>query len=123
MSSAVAAVAEQESGDAVPVVNFVLNNGTQKAVAANFGDSIMQVATNNMIPGIEAVCGGFCNCATCHVFVGEAWLDMLPAPTMEEDEMLDGTAVDRRPASRLACQIKLSGALDGIEIIMPERQS
>ena len=123
MSSAIAPLAEQEKRDAMPIVNFVLNSGAQKAVAGNVGDSIMQVATNNMIPGIEAVCGGFCNCATCHVFVGEAWLDVLPAPVTEEDEMLDGTAVDRRPSSRLACQIKLTGALDGIDIIMPERQS
>lgn len=107
----------------MPTIHFILNDGGRRAVEAAAGDSVMLAATAHLVPGIEAICGGFCNCATCHVYVADAWLAKLPPPSADEDEMLDGTAADRAPNSRLSCQVKLTDALDGIEITMPDRQA
>jgi ferredoxin, 2Fe-2S len=83
----------------------------------------MEIATLNGLSGVEAVCGGFCSCATCHVYVDDAWIARLPPPSPDENEMLDGTAADRLPGSRLACQIKISPNLTGLEVRMPETQA
>jgi ferredoxin, 2Fe-2S len=107
----------------MPIVNYVLKNGTTRSEEGNDGDSIMQVATLGGVPGIEAICGGFCNCATCHVYVDETWLAKLPGPSDDEEDMLESTAAERRPNSRLSCQLKLTAALDGIVVTMPERQA
>jgi len=107
----------------MPRVNFVLQDGSTKATEGAGGDSLMQVAVNNTVPGIEAVCGGFCNCATCHVYVDAAWVDRVPPVCDDEDAMLDGTASDRLPNSRLSCQLKITLELDGIVVVVPERQA
>ena len=86
------------------------------------GDSVMQTATGAGVPGIVAECGGSAMCATCHVYVDEAWADRLPPPLATELEMLECTAAERLPNSRLSCQIKLSAALDGLVVRIPERQ-
>jgi 2Fe-2S ferredoxin len=83
----------------------------------------MNAATLNSLPGVEAVCGGFCSCATCHVYVDDAWITRLPVPSADENEMLDGTAANRLPGSRLACQIRMTSDLDGLTVRMPEMQA
>lgn len=65
--------------------------------------------------GIKAECGGSCSCATCHVYVGDGWLQKLPEPTDDEEDLLYSTT-DKQPNSRLSCQILLSDALDGLEL-------
>lgn len=65
--------------------------------------------------GIKAECGGSCSCATCHVYVGEAWFEKLPEPTDDEEDLLFST-LDKKPNSRLSCQILLSEELDGLEL-------
>ena len=65
--------------------------------------------------GIKAECGGSCSCATCHVYVGDAWLGKLPGPTDDEEDLLFST-LDKQPNSRLSCQILLSDELDGLEL-------
>ena len=75
------------------------------------GDSVMETAVRNGVPGIVGECGGCLSCATCHVFVDEADLRPRRRPGEIEDEMLDGTAVDREDNSRLSCQIKLQDGL------------
>jgi 2Fe-2S ferredoxin len=107
----------------MPTVNFILKDGSTRSDTGNDGDSIMQVATLGGVPGIEAICGGFLNCATCHVYVDEAWLGKLPPPAPDEEDMLDSVAAERRPNSRLSCQLKLNAAIDGIVVAMPERQT
>ncbi|HTZ69045.1 MAG TPA: 2Fe-2S iron-sulfur cluster-binding protein, partial [Acetobacteraceae bacterium] len=87
------------------------------------GESIMAAASTHGVPGVEAICGGFCNCATCHVYVAEAWINLLPPPEDAENEMLDGTAAERLPGSRLSCQVKVTEALNGITVRMPEIQA
>ncbi len=82
----------------------------------------MLAATSHGIDGILAECGGNAMCATCHVYVDESWLGRLPAMGSEEDALLDGAAAERRPTSRLSCQIKLTPDLDGLVLRLPDRQ-
>lgn len=102
-------------------VTFIDAAGTQRTVDAPEGYSLADAALFNKVPGIEADCGGFCACATCHVYLDEAWIDRVPEPEELEAAMLD-QAVGRRANSRLSCQIKLSDALEGIVVRTPERQ-
>lgn len=87
------------------------------------GDNIMGVATRNDLKGIVGECGGFCNCATCHVYVDHDWLDRLEPMSDHEDELLEGTLAERLPNSRLGCQITLNDLMDGMMLTLPDRQS
>ena len=68
---------------------------------------------------IKAECGGACSCATCHVYVDEAWFGRLPPPSEEEEDLLYST-LDKKPTSRLSCQILLSDELDGLKVTLTE---
>jgi 2Fe-2S ferredoxin len=81
----------------------------------------MEGAVKNNVPGIDADCGGACACATCHVYVDEAWLTMTGGRTATEESMLE-FAEGVEPNSRLACQIKVSEPLNGLVVRMPESQ-
>ena len=105
----------------MPKITYTDNDGTTRTVDAELGTTVMETAINNDIPGILATCGGSCSCATCHVYVDEAWLDHLPPPALEENDMLD-TAHDLKANSRLSCQIKVTEALDGLRVTTPPRQ-
>lgn len=91
----------------MPTVHFTDAEGTVRDVDGNAGDSVMETAVRNGVPGIVAECGGSLSCATCHVFVRDDCLAELPAMGEMEDEMLYGTAVEREENSRLSCQIRL----------------
>ena len=99
----------------MPKVIFRAAGGEDTAVEASSGLTLMEVAVDNNIPGMVAECGGACACATCHVYLDEAWLPKVPAVEDMEDAMLDA-AMDRRPNSRLSCQVELSDDLDGIVV-------
>jgi 2Fe-2S ferredoxin len=74
------------------------------------------------VEGIVAECGGACSCATCHVYVDEAFTDRVGGAGDLEDDMLDGAAAERLPNSRLSCQIKMRDELDGLLVrIAPEQ--
>jgi 2Fe-2S ferredoxin len=103
-------------------INFVDHSGETRSIDAEIGSTVMEVAIRNAIPGIEAECGGACACATCHVYVDEAWQERVGAPTPMEEDMLD-FGYDIKPNSRLSCQIKITDALDGLVVITPERQA
>ena len=105
----------------MPKVTFIEHNGTAHTVEAVAGQSLMRAAVDNGVPGIDADCGGMCACATCHVFVEPDWVARLAAPSQQEEEMLNFTA-ERRETSRLACQIQIVDALDGLTVLMPEGQ-
>lgn len=81
----------------------------------------MEAAVKHNVPGIDAECGGACACATCHVYVDEAWQAAVGDPAPMEEDMLD-YASDVRPSSRLSCQIRITPALDGLILHTPERQ-
>jgi len=105
----------------VTKVIFHDHEGKTREVDAKNGMSIMEAAISNMIPGIDADCGGACACATCHVYVSDEWIGKLKPKDDMEDSMLD-FADDVQDNSRLCCQILLSDDLDGIEVITPESQ-
>ncbi|MDG4852175.1 MULTISPECIES: 2Fe-2S iron-sulfur cluster-binding protein [unclassified Mesorhizobium] len=102
-------------------LTYIANDGTQFDVEAENGSTVMENAIRNAVPGIEAECGGACACATCHVYVDEAWTGEVGEPDAMEEDMLD-FAYDVRPNSRLSCQIKVRDALDGLVVRVPERQ-
>ena len=81
----------------------------------------MLAAVDNSVPGIDADCGGFCSCATCHVYVSPQWLERVGPAGPAEDEMLSLTP-DRKENSRLACQIEITAELDGLTVTTPEFQ-
>ncbi len=97
-------------------------NGAIREVQANEGESLLQATLNAGIDGFAAECGGCCVCATCHCYIDEGDLQKLDAPASDESQMLDFTATERLATSRLACQIKMSPALQGIKVHLPERQ-
>lgn len=96
--------------------------GAPIALPCQTGQSLMQAAVDAGVPGIEADCGGMLTCATCHVYVREPFLALLPDMTADEDSMLDFTADLRKPNSRLSCQIPLTEALDGLAVDLPATQ-
>jgi ferredoxin, 2Fe-2S len=102
-------------------ITFIQPDGTEQTVDGDNGMTVMEVAKKNLIDGVEAECGGACACATCHVFVDEAWSDKTGSASEMEEDMLD-FAFDVRPTSRLSCQIKVSDALDGLIVRVPEKQ-
>ncbi len=105
----------------MPTVKFIEFNGTEHVVEGDIGDSLMMIATGNLVPGIDADCGGECSCATCHVLVDPAWLGKTGEMSDAEDAMLDLNP-DRESNSRLSCQIALTDDLDGIVVQLPEFQ-
>ena len=102
-------------------ITYVEHDGTEHVVDVADGLSIMEGAVNNMIPGIDADCGGACACATCHVYVDEKFMDKIEPKEDMEQTMLD-FAPDVKEPSRLSCQIKVSDALNGMVVKMPESQ-
>ena len=102
-------------------ITFIQPDGTQKTVESQPGMTVMEAAKINNVPGIEAECGGACACATCHVYVDEAWREKTGKPSEMEEDMLD-FAFEVREESRLSCQIKVSDALDGLLVRVPDKQ-
>lgn len=102
-------------------ITFIQPDGESRTVEAKSGMTAMEAAKLNDIPGIEAECGGACACATCHVYVDAAWREKTGKPAEMEEDMLD-FAFDVREESRLACQIKVSDALDGLVLRVPAKQ-
>ena len=102
-------------------ITYIQFDGTETAVEVKPGLSVMEGAIKNNIPGIDADCGGACACATCHVYVDEAWRDKTGEPSAMEESMLD-FADEVQPNSRLSCQIRVTDALDGLVVRLPENQ-
>jgi 2Fe-2S ferredoxin len=106
----------------MPKITYIDHAGTARTIEAEVGSTVMETAIKNAIPGIEAECGGACACATCHVYVDEAWREAIGEPAPMEEDMLD-FGFDVRANSRLSCQIKVTAALDGLVVRTPERQA
>src|SRR3954467_2891251 len=103
-------------------IHFVDHTGETRTIDVENGATVMEAAIRNAIPGIEAECGGACACATCHVYVDEAWREKVGAPTPMEEDMVD-FCIRVRPNSRLSCQIMVSDELDGLVVSPPEQQA
>ena len=103
-------------------ITFIEANGQSTTVNLADGWSLMQGATANGVEGIIGECGGSCACATCHCYVDEARSGDLPGASEGELAMLENVAAERRPTSRLACQLKATPALEGLIVYLPECQ-
>lgn len=103
-------------------ITYIEHDGTEHVVEVPNGLTVMEGARDNGIPGIEADCGGACACSTCHVYVHPAWVDRVPARQSMEEDMLDFAWEPDPVRSRLTCQIKVTDALDGLIVQMPEKQ-
>ena len=102
-------------------ITYIEHDGTEHVVDSQTGVSLMQAAIDNLVPGIDADCGGECSCATCHVMVNENWLEKVGPPGEMEESMLDLNP-ERQENSRLSCQVEVSEELDGLRVTMPEFQ-
>src|SRR3970040_162999 len=100
-------------------ITFVEHDGTQHEVDLEAGKSLMQIAMDNGIPGIDADCGGACACGTCHVIVDSQWISITGSASDNELQMIDLTPEKSKP-SRLSCQIKVSDAMNGLVVHLPE---
>ncbi len=103
-------------------VTYIEYNGTEHVVEGEPGQTVMETAIKHSVPGIVAECGGACSCATCHVYVDEAWKEKTGSPSPMEEDMLD-FAFEVQPNSRLSCQIRLTPELDGLVVRIPEHQN
>jgi len=98
----------------MPNIVFIEPDGTRRDIAAEEGESAMQAATRNAVAGIIGECGGSCMCATCHCYVDTESAALLAPPADVERDTLEFIARAPRPESRLACQIALGPAHEGL---------
>ena len=103
-------------------ITYIDNQGGSKTIDVENGLTVMEGAIQNDIPGIDADCGGSMACATCHVYVEEAWLDKIPKVEEAEVDMID-MAFEPKKNSRLSCQLIVSDELNGLTVTTPEKQS
>ena len=106
----------------MPRITYVEHDGTAHDVDVAVGHTVMEGAFKSGISGIEAECGGACACATCHCYVDMDWITTFPAARGDEIEMLEFAKSEFRPNSRLACQLNVTAAHDGLIIRLPELQ-
>ena len=99
---------------------WILPDGREITAEVKEGLNMMQAAVANNIPNVVGECGGNLSCATCHVYVAEEWACKTGEVGDFEDPMLDVAEAERRPTSRLSCQIKMSPDLDGLVLIVPQ---
>ena len=103
-------------------ITYIEHNGRAHEIEVPTGLTVMEGARDNGVPGIEADCGGACACSTCHAMIAPEWVDRLPAKDAMETDMLDFAWQPDPVRSRLTCQIKVTDALNGLVVHLPERQ-
>ena len=106
----------------MPQIVYLTRDGERHAHDVDVGSTVMEGAIDNGVDGIVAECGGACACATCHAYIDDAWLQRLPAMQEMEDAMLDAAA-ERRPNSRLTCQIDVTPELDGLIVRVADNEA
>ena len=102
-------------------ITYIEHDGTRHEAEAEDGASLMQVAVDNLVPGIVGDCGGCCSCATCHAYIDPAFAGSIAPAAADERDLLEG-ALDAEPGSRLTCQVRVTRALDGIVVRIPRSQ-
>lgn len=105
----------------MPVITFIEYNGTARRLEIAEGVTLLQAAQLNQVPGLLGDCGGNCSCATCHCYIDAPWADKVPQAASAERLLIEG-ALEVQPESRLACQINVTQALDGLVVRLPESQ-
>jgi len=106
----------------MPKITYIEHGGNEHVVEVSSGLTVMEGARDNNIPGIDGDCGGACACSTCHVYVHPDWVVKIPGREPMEEDMLDFAYEPDPDRSRLTCQLKVTDALDGLIVQMPERQ-
>jgi len=106
----------------MPTIRFVLPDGQMQALPAEIGMSLMEVARAAGLKGILGDCGGECQCATCHVYIDENHISIVPPAEEMERDMLEGVAAPLEPGSRLSCQVIVSRQCDDMIVRLPECQ-
>jgi 2Fe-2S ferredoxin len=106
----------------MPNIILIHPDGRRQSLEARAGAHVMQIAVASGVAEIVGECGGNAMCATCHVYVEDGWANRLTAISDDEDALLDGTAADRLPNSRLSCQIAMTPELDGLVLRLPDKQ-
>src|SRR6185369_7528171 len=106
----------------MPKITYISNAGSSRTIDVPVGDSVMEGAVQNGVDGIVAECGGNCQCATCHVYVEEQCLPWLDPIEDDQEAMLGSTVAERKPNSRLSCQIRVKSKLNGLVVHTPDRQ-
>ena len=106
----------------MPKITYKTQDDKIHTIDVQNGLTVMEGAIQNDIPGIDADCGGACACATCHVYVREEWADKVGKAVEMEEDMLDFAYEPDAARSRLTCQLKVTDALDGLIVQMPEKQ-
>jgi ferredoxin, 2Fe-2S len=102
-------------------VTFVHPDGRREAFPTVLGETVLDCALDHGVVGIKGQCGGACTCVTCHCYIEAPWSSITPAPLPDEQEMLE-YACPRRATSRLACQVVITAALDGLVVLIPPPQ-
>lgn len=103
-------------------IMYIEFGGASHTVDVANGASVMEGARDNNIPGIEADCGGACACSTCHVYIDAAWMEKIPEMDEMESDMIDFAYEPDQARSRLTCQLKVTDAMDGLVVQLPEKQ-
>src|ERR1700742_3651920 len=103
-------------------IKFIHSGNRIQSIDADDDTSVMHEAVRHGVKGIVAECGGNAICATCHVYVEETWISKVGPVGNDEGLLLDMTAAVRRPNSRLCCQIRVTPALDGLTLRLPDKQ-
>jgi ferredoxin, 2Fe-2S len=106
----------------MPSITYVHPDESREVFDIPIGTSVMRGAILNGVDGIVAECGGEMMCATCHVYVDEPYLDRTPPQSDDEKAMLEFTASERKPNSRLSCQLVVTQEMDGLVVYLPESQ-
>jgi 2Fe-2S ferredoxin len=107
----------------MPNIIYVAHDGTRTTLDIAEGENVMHGALYNGVEGIVGECGGALACATCHCYIDDAWTDKVGGPaSAEEQDMLENTAAEVKPSSRLTCQVIVTNALDGLVVHMPANQ-
>jgi 2Fe-2S ferredoxin len=96
------------------------HDGTETTIECASGLTVMEAIRDAGCDELLALCGGCTSCATCHIYVDEAFAERLPPMSDDENDLLDSSS-HRQSGSRLSCQISITGALDGLRVtIAPE---
>ncbi|WP_330299306.1 2Fe-2S iron-sulfur cluster-binding protein [Streptomyces sp. NBC_00503] len=106
----------------MPKITYVSADQIEQTFDVSVGATVMRGALSNDVDGIVGQCGGYAQCASCHVYVAPDDLDKLEPMQPDENDMLDFAACSRESNSRLSCQLKVTEALDGLTVRLPERQ-
>ena len=102
-------------------VTYIAHDGSETQVDVPVGTTLMEAAIQHGVDGIEAVCGGNCYCGTCRIFVSPDWMEKLVPAAEEELGMIEASG-EEDPSARLACQIPVTEAMEGIRVTTPEFQ-